>query len=167
MGEYFFAKDGNKVIFKLTGTLKYTTSGHFDSFLDSFFASAGDIEKIVIDLTEADFLDSTNLGFLAKIAEFMLDRNGSKTTIHSISDDVNRTLESVGFDEIFNLEKTRPEPDGESCIIDPSGFEKKDRTLMMLDAHKCLMKINDKNEKTFGDVVSLMEQSLKCQNPAQ
>ncbi|MBR5928239.1 MAG: anti-sigma factor antagonist, partial [Spirochaetia bacterium] len=68
MGNYYFAKDGNKVYFKLTGVLKYTTCGHFDAFLDDFIAHASDVESITIDLTEAEFLDSTNLGFLAKIA---------------------------------------------------------------------------------------------------
>ncbi len=162
MGEYFFAKNGNRILFKLTGTLKYTTCGHFDSFLESFFASECDVEEIVIDLTEADYLDSTNLGFLAKTAEFMLEKNGSTTTIYSTSDDVNQTLVSVGFDEIFNLVRSKPES-GDYNIINPESFEKKDKTLMMLDAHKCLMKINDRNEKTFCDVVKLMEQSLKCQ----
>ena len=103
MGNYYFAKDGNKVYFKLTGVLKYTSCGHFDTFLDDFIAHADHVESIVIDLTEATFLDSTNLGFLAKIAQFMLDKNGSQTTIYSTSKDVNQTLRGVGFDQVFNL----------------------------------------------------------------
>ncbi len=78
MGNYYFAKDGNKVFFKLTGVLKYTTCGHFDAFLDDFIAHASDVESIAIDLTEAEYLDSTNLGFLAKIAQFMLDKTEAR-----------------------------------------------------------------------------------------
>lgn len=160
MGNYYFAKDGKKVFFKLTGTLKYTTCGHFDAFLDSFLAQASDIEEAEIDLTEAEFLDSTNLGFLARIAQFMLDKNGSKTTIYSTSPDVNKTLCSVGFDEIFKLVDGKSNLNEKFGVIDPADFEQKNKTIMMIDAHKCLMNINEKNQKTFKDVVSLMEQSL-------
>ncbi len=105
MGNYFFAKDGNKVYFKLTGILKYTTSGHFDTFLDDFIAHDTEVTEIAIDLTEAAFLDSTNLGFLAKIAQFMLDKNGSRTTLYATSKDVIQTLCSVGFDQVEYLVK--------------------------------------------------------------
>jgi len=161
MGNYYFAKDGNKVYFKLTGVLKYTTCGHFDAFLDDFIAHASDVESIAIDLTEAEFLDSTNLGFLAKIAQFMLDKNGSQTTIYSTSKDVNQTLRGVGFDQVFNLVEEKSNLDDIFGVIEPDKFEKKDKTIMMLDAHRCLMNINEKNQQTFKDVVNLMEQSLK------
>jgi len=161
MGNYYFAKNGNKVYFKLTGVLKYTSSGHFDTFLDDFTAHADQVDEVAIDLTEATFLDSTNLGFLAKIAQFMLDKNGSRTTIYSTSKDVNQTLCSVGFDQVFNLVEGPSNLDEIFGVIDPEKFEKKDKTIMMLDAHKCLMNINEKNQQTFKDVVNLMEQSLK------
>lgn len=161
MGNYYFAKEGKKVFFKLTGVLKYTTCGHFDTFLDSFLAHASDVEEAAIDLTEAEFLDSTNLGFLAKIAQFMLDKNGSRTTIYCTSPDVNKTLWSVGFDDIFNMVNGKSDLNEKFGVIDPAKFEQKDKTIMMIDAHKCLMNINEKNQKTFKDVVSLMEQSLK------
>ena len=161
MGNYYFAKDGNKVYFKLTGVLKYTSCAHFDTFLDDFIAHADHVESIVIDLTGATFLDSTNLGFLAKIAQFMLDKNGSQTTIYSTSKDVNQTLRGVGFDQVFNLVEDKSNLDDIFGEIDPEKFEKKDKTIMMLDAHRCLMNINEKNQQTFKDVVSLMEQSLK------
>ncbi len=161
MGNYFFAKDGDKVYFKLTGVLKYTTCGHFDAFLDDFISHASDVQEVAIDLTEATFLDSTNLGFLAKIAQFMLDKNGSRTTIYSTSKDVNQTLCSVGFDQVFNLVEGKSDLSSIFGEIESDKFEKKDKTIMMLDAHRCLMNINEKNQQTFKDVVSLMEQSLK------
>lgn len=161
MGNYFFAKDGDKVYFKLTGVLKYTTCGHFDAFLDDFISHASDVQEVAIDLTEATFLDSTNLGFLAKIAQFMLDKNGGRTTIYSTSKDVNQTLCSVGFDQVFNLVEGKSDLSSIFGEIESDKFEKKDKTIMMLDAHRCLMNINEKNQQTFKDVVSLMEQSLK------
>ena len=161
MGNYYFAKDGNKVYFKLTGALKYTSCSHFDAFLDDFISHASEVESVAIDLTEATFLDSTNLGFLAKIAQFMLDKNGSTTTIYSTSKDVNQTLRSVGFDQVFNLVDGKSDLSNIFGEIEADKFEKKDKTIMMLDAHRCLMNINEKNQQTFKDVVSLMEQSLK------
>lgn len=161
MGNYYFAQDGKNVFFKLTGTLKYTTSGHFDTFLDDFLSSEQDIDTIAIDLTEAEYLDSTNLGFLAKIAEYMMDRYNKKTLIYSTSSDINHTLSSVGFDEVFTLIFRKSDMDDKFGILDPSSLQQKDRTDMMIDAHKCLMRINEKNAQTFKDVVELMEMSRK------
>lgn len=160
MGSYYFAKEGKKYFFKLTGTLKYTTCGHFDTFLDNFLNTKQEIEQAAIDLTEADYIDSTNLGFIAKIAEYMLEKYGKKTIIYSVSENINQTLCGLGFDEIFTLIKSKSDMDEKFGKIDPEKFCKKDMTVMMIDAHKCLMKINDKNAEIFKDVVSLMEQSL-------
>ncbi|MBR4159761.1 MAG: hypothetical protein IKT97_06885, partial [Spirochaetia bacterium] len=64
-------------------------------------------------------------------------------------------------DQVFNLGEEKSNLDDIFGVIEPDKFEKKDKTIMMLDAHRCLMNINEKNQQTFKDVVNLMEQSLK------
>ena len=163
-GKYYFARESAKVFFKLTGTLKYTIGSKFDAFLDNLLAEGDYIGDVFIDLSEAAFLDSTNLGFLARISEYITDKNGKKVTIYSPDNDINMLLESVGFDEVFIIitDKDTETASGAPLAEIPAALtEERQRSLMMLDAHRALMKISEKNTDTFRNVVELLEQSIK------
>jgi len=160
-GKYFYAKEGSKVFFKLTGTLKYTISSKFDAFLDRFLGNEMECEDLMIDLSEAEFLDSTNLGFLARISEFMREKCNRRVTLFSPNTDINSVLESVGFDEVFILVNDYEKSEKALSEVSGSGLEERQRAVMMLDAHKALMKVSDKNINKFHDVVELLEKSIE------
>lgn len=160
-GRYYFARDGGKAFFKLTGNLKYTNAGKFDAFLDRLLEKEDNFDEAMIDLSEADFIDSTNLGFLARISEYMNDRYCKKVTIYSPDREINNVLESVGFDEVFILVKNenRRKPAVEE--VSPAEYEERQRADMMLDSHKSLMRVSDKGKNAFKDVVELLEGKAK------
>ena len=158
-GKYFFVLDGTKAFFKLVGTLKYTSASKFDTFLDNLFKNSCNFEDVLIDLSEAVFLDSTNLGFLARISEFINDKYGKKVAIYSPKEEINKLLESVGFDEVFVLVKSI---DAQCDLAEISADEGVDRcrSEMMLDAHKALISVCEKNAGKFCDVVNLLQKSV-------
>ena len=124
------------------------------------------IRRASLDLYEGETLaivgeSGSGKSVFTKCFVGMLDKNGSTTTIYSTDKDVNQTLRGVGFDQVFNLVEDKSNLDKIFGEIEADKFEKKDKTIMMLSAHRCLMNINEKNQQTFKDVVSLMEQSLK------
>ena len=160
-GKYYFAQEGTKVFFKLVGTLKYTAGSKFDTFLDNLFESDNNFDEVLIDLSEADFLDSTNLGFLARVAEYMDEEYGKKVTIYSPKEEINKLLESVGFDEVFILEKNIEKPERNLKEISEEGQTDRSRSAMMLEAHKALIKVCEKNADVFCDVVDLLKKSVK------
>ncbi len=160
-GKYYFAREGSKVFFKLTGTLKYTIGSKFDAFLDSLLKKDTDFDDVMIDLSEARFLDSTNLGFLARISEFMTEKYCKKITLYSPNREINDVLESVGFDEVFILVKDIENPASGMKEVSPAEQEERQRAEMMLDAHKSLMRVSEKNADKFRDVVELLEKSVK------
>lgn len=159
-GKYLFARENGTIFFKLEGTLKYTESLSFDTFVDSlirkknFFAA-------VFDLTDVLYIDSTNLGIIAKIGEHLLERYGKRTTIISTNEDVNEILRSVGFDDVFILIDNPAKGIGELNEI-PVKEEsvEKETGKMILEAHKQLIRINAKNRDTFQDIVDLIEKEL-------
>ena len=159
-GKYFFAKENKKAFFKLTGNLKYISSGKFDAFLDQLLEEDRDFEDVMIDLSEAEYIDSTNLGFLARIAEFMNENYCKKVTIYSPNEEINIVLESVGFDEVFTLVKDSSNAFNDVNEISPSEVKERERTLMMLEAHKALMRVSDKNIPVFKSCVDLLQSSL-------
>jgi anti-anti-sigma factor len=159
-GRYLFAKENKTLFFKLEGTLKYTESLSFDAFIDSLIQKQ-DFDEAVFDLTEVIYLDSTNLGIIAKIGEYLLERYGKRTTLISTNEDVNEVLRSVGFDEVFIL---IDDPSERIRKVDeiPNKAEDTDKDTgnMILEAHKNLIRINEKNRETFQDIVDLMEKEL-------
>ena len=159
-GKYYFAREGEKVFFKLTGNLKYISSGKFDAFLDRLLEKERDFEDVMIDLSEAEYIDSTNLGFLARIAEYMTENFFKKVTIYSPNDEINTVLESVGFDEVFVLVKDTSNAFNDINEISPAEIKERERTLMMLEAHKALMRISEKNVSVFKSCVELLQKSL-------
>ena len=159
-GKYFFAREGEKVFFKLTGNLKYISSGKFDAFLDQLLEKDRNFEEAMIDLSEAEYIDSTNLGFLARIAEFMSDKYCKKVTIYSPNNEINTVLESVGFDEVFVLVKDTSKAFNDVSEISPSEIKERERTLMMLESHQALMKVSEKNIPVFKSCVELLQSSL-------
>lgn len=101
-GSFLFAEKDSSYFIRLVGDIKYTVCSGFDKFIDDIFNEANPVD-VLIDLTEASYIDSTNLGLLAKIAKLMDARHKRKVTIISTNDDINTILVSVGFDEVFDI----------------------------------------------------------------
>jgi anti-anti-sigma regulatory factor len=71
----------------------------------------GEVKGWMFDLTEAELLDSTNLGLLARIAERVHRSGGARCVIVSTREDINCVLQSMAFDEVFEL-VTAPQSGG-------------------------------------------------------
>lgn len=172
-GSYFVAEKSGITFIRMVGNLKYTGSSGFDIFLDRFLQR--EYQDVVIDLTEASFLDSTNLGLIARIAERARKLGRGPVTIISPNDDVNRILESVRFDRIFRIidspqnprTSRTPPASGEAPTMQAGREEElasstgdrseKDQLKMILRAHRTLIDLDEENRAEFQDVVDLLE----------
>ncbi|MBI9099275.1 MAG: anti-sigma factor antagonist [Spirochaetaceae bacterium] len=159
-GKYQFAENDNFYLIKMSGNLKYTASGGFDIFIENIFQKINN-KAVVIDLTDAEYLDSTNLGILAKISDKMLTKFNKKTTIISSNTDITILLSNIGFDDYFII--LDEGPDTSTVLSDISEMVTGNRSmaLMMLEAHKSLMELNDKNKNVFSSVVDLLEKEVR------
>jgi hypothetical protein len=72
-------------------------------------------------------------------------------------DDITRLLQSMGFDQVFNIVDT-PLPCPE-CLADlPSQDQSEDVVkAKVLEAHQILMSLNESNREAFHDLVSALE----------
>lgn len=159
-GKYQFAENDSFYLIKMSGNLKYTGSGGFDTFIENIFSKINN-KTVVIDLTEALYLDSTNLGIMAKIADKMLTTFNQKTTIISSNPDITTLLTNIGFDDYFSILDECP--DTTTVLSDISEMVTGDRgmALMMLEAHKSLMDLNDENKNVYSSVVDLLEKEVQ------
>ncbi|MFO1430456.1 MAG: STAS domain-containing protein [Candidatus Competibacteraceae bacterium] len=162
-GQAFYAKQGDTLIIKLIGDIRYTMSCSVDEFLEQWFAKENG-GKMLIDLSEVECIDSTSLGLLAKAANFMHIRFGNKVTLISPSPDITQLLDSVGFTTVFEI-RSNGALSAESMqplrLLEPTKVE---LAKTMFEAHQVLSEMNEKNRDTFKDVVDALRNKLGGRN---
>lgn len=142
------------------GRVDYTLAPTLQRYLDRLFQESR-VGGFVFDLREATLLDSTNLGLLARVAERVRAGCGRRCVLVATTDDITDVLRSMGFEQIFDIVSDDPavatEPDEEISVERPSQDELM-RT--MLEAHRTLVTLNDKDREKFQDVVMWLESEM-------
>ena len=159
-GKYLCAREDRLLVLKLVGRITYAGSAGFEAFLDRILAD-GDFNDVVIDLTETTYIDSTNLGLLARVGAFTIERRQRKTTLLSTNPDVNQVLTSMAFDRVFLLVDHPEECVGPFELI-PNGPDSEWRmACRMVEAHRTLMQLSAENRIRFQSVVDVLEAGLR------
>ncbi|GAA5316061.1 MAG: STAS domain-containing protein [Candidatus Pelagadaptatus aseana] len=150
-------RDGVNVI-KMSGDVRLTLCLSFDAYIEDMFTK-DDFHTVVFDLSEAEAVDSTTLGLMAKISLIAKDRGKSKPTIISTSPGIQRLLGCMGFDQIFEIvEHIEADFEPDDCLTEGAMDEAKARQ-KVIEAHKILMSLNEKNASTFRDLMNALESS--------
>jgi anti-anti-sigma factor len=157
-GNVLHASHNNVHVLRFIGDIRYTLSPSIDRYLEEIFTGhkpAG----FVIDLTEADSIDSTNLGLLARLATRMQRLDARRVTIVSNRADINSVLTSMALDEVFDIiEDTRLET-GAAQEVPQINTDRETLARTLIDAHRALMDINEHNRAMFRDVVTALEKN--------
>jgi anti-anti-sigma factor len=157
-GNVFHATHGGTCVIRFEGAISYTLGNALDRFLDDLFAR-GEFTSIVVDLCDTESIDSTGLGLLARIANFVRRRDGSKPLLFSSRPDINVLLSSICLDEVFVLCAQLPERVAGQAL--PAGnASESELAQTVLDAHRVLCAMNDSNRAMFQNVVDAFERDL-------
>lgn len=124
---------------------------------------------LVVDLEACTGMDSTFMGTLAGLAARLSTREGATLQVADAGSRNRRSLEDLGLD--FMMEIDPPEAgwrDQMAAIRAQLGAPQKSvppgqlqRAMHVLEAHQILADANDKNAKTFSNVVSMLEDELE------
>ena len=157
-GKVLHASHDDVHVLRYIGDIRYTLSPSIDRFLEGIFTGqkpAG----FVIDLTETDSIDSTNLGLLARIAMRMQSLDAPQVTLLSNRADINSVLTSMALDEVFNIvDETRPIA-GPLQELPRGNADRETLARTLIDAHRALMQLNEHNREMFQDVVASLEKN--------
>lgn len=159
-GQILVADHSGVYIIKMIGDVRLTLCVSFDQFIKNMFAE-GSFTAIVFDLSDAVAVDSTTLGLMAKIALQAYQTKDVRPIIITSSAGILRVLDCMGFSEIFEIlkESELPQLDansGTELVADVSN-EALSRQ-KVLEAHRILMSLNEKNQSTFKDLVKMLEE---------
>lgn len=122
-------------------------------------------KNLVVDLDACAGMDSTFMGTLAGMASKLSAAGEGKLQIASADERNRRSLEDLGLDFLMEINPPSPvwrdrldairgelTPIGANAVIDPQA-----RGLHVLEAHRKLSALNEKNEQAFSTVVSMLE----------
>ena len=143
-------------VIRLSGDVRLNLCSALESYVDDILTKGG-FDNLVIDVSNADGVDSTTLGQLAKISILCREKFGITPTISSPNPGITRILLSMGFDQVFHIVDTE--------IADDAGFrewvaetvDEECAREQVIEAHKVLMSLNDKNKETFRELVDTLE----------
>ena len=157
-GKIQFAEQDGTFVLKFVGEVRLTLCSTLDATIEKIF-TALNFSAIVIDLTETSSVDSTTLGLMAKLSILSRQKIGLLPTVVTTNADIPRLLQSMGFDQVFNIIDTPlPCPD---CLEDLPPQDQSEEVVRakVLEAHRILMGLNDSNREAFHDLVSALERS--------
>jgi anti-anti-sigma factor len=155
-GKILAAQHDGIYILKLVGDVRVNLCTAIDNYFERMFEDPN-FESVLVNLCDAEGIDSTTLGLLAKLALRFKQQFGLKPAIYCDSAGINRLLQSMAFGKIFDIrEQSCAELENITEIPAISGDAEAARE-KVLEAHRVLMDISEENHERFRDLVAALE----------
>ncbi len=155
-GRVLAASENGAYVLRLEGDVRLTLCASIEDYVDSMLSDP-QFSSVWVDLCDAEGIDSTTLGQLAKLALAVDDRFGFKPAIFCCDPGINRLLQSMGLDRLFVMHEKTCCATGCSQMIPMVPGSEDDVRERVLEAHRVLMDMSDDNRARFADLVSTLE----------
>jgi len=159
-GSISYASLNGVYVVKFSGEIRVPLCTNLNDFGDELLSDPA-LLGVAIDLTAVKSIDSTALGLLVKIAIGMEELGLDRPLIISTDENVNRTLEMTGFHQIFHILEQLPSSLADANVmlhdLPSPASPNVDLCEQVLEAHRILMNLNEKNKEVFTPVVQALE----------
>ena len=155
-GRILVAHHDGVYLMKFLGDVRVTLCATVDAFLDSMFRDSL-FKSVIVDLSEADGIDSTSLGVLAKLSIQAQSRFDYLPALVTTNPDITRVLKSMGFEDVFQILEEKIEHADQLGELPKIASSHDDIRERVLEAHRILMSLNDNNRAAFHDLVETLE----------
>ena len=157
-GQILVADHDGVYVIKMVGDIRLTLCVSFDQFIDSMFKNT-QFTSVLFDLSEAEAIDSTTLGLMAKISILGQERHGIMPVILSSNPSIQRILQTMGFSDIFVIVDKLDKPVLAGKPLNCINCDEQQVKEKVIEAHKLLMGLNASNADTFRNLVNMLENS--------
>ncbi|MEQ9208339.1 MAG: anti-anti-sigma factor [Pseudomonadales bacterium] len=161
-GRIYYAENDANYHIRFVGDVRVTLCTSLSKYIDHIF-SGPYLKSLVLDLREAKAVDSTTLGFMAKVGLYAIARGLSPLIIVKDKSMI-RLLDSMGFDELFEMVPRFPEDVEAIKELAPESSSSSDIRKEVIDAHQVLMSMNSKNMEAFSKLVSDLQKESENTN---
>ena len=154
-GRVLAASHHGAYVIRMTGDVRLSLCAAIDDYFHHMFDDP-EFASVWVDLCDAEGIDSTTLGLLAKLALQVRDRFGFRPAIYSCDPGINRLLKSMGFQRLFEIhEEACFDPEvREVPLVHGSEAAVRDK---VVEAHRVLMDLSEENRARFKDLMAVLE----------
>ncbi len=156
--------------------IKIVGRGSFQNSLDLRNASSN-IQgknprvKLIIDLNDCIAMDSTFMGTLAEISTGQNCRGHGYLTVVNAKDHTHELLANLGLKYILDMREPSSSEmvkEEDFQVVDkPAKTPKFEQIVHMINAHKTLINVDNKNQVIFQSVIKYLEDSLEREKKKQ
>lgn len=164
-GRILVAEEDGVFLMRFEGDVRITLCAAVDNFLDTMLDSPT-FKAVIVDLCNAQGIDSTALGILAKLSIQVQNRFSKVPDLICDQPQLLRLLHSMGFDDVFCIRKDRTpieralSPVNNHRTLEAStALSEAEMHRRVLEAHRTLMGLNPANLERFRDLVATLEAS--------
>ncbi|MEO0443977.1 MAG: STAS domain-containing protein [Pseudomonadota bacterium] len=158
-GKILVADHNGVYVIKMQGDVRLTLCVPFDQFIENILSSEG-FCTILFDLSEAECLDSTTLGLVAKVAVNVQSKKQLKPLAIVTDPGIEKLLTSMGLEEVCELIEQSPQDYCDNTdFVDLKPVNQADEETVkakVLESHCVLMGLNENNKETFKDLVQAL-----------
>lgn len=141
---------------KLEGDVRMVLCTSLNRYIESIFRE-GKATQVLIDLLDATGVDSTTLGLLVKLAIYCNCEFHLKPQVFCVDDGLNRTLVTMGIDEVCELHREAPDSLHGLIELECGDANPEEYRQQVLEAHRLLIKLNPANHSEFIDLIRALE----------
>ena len=157
-GRILAAEHDGAYVLKFVGDVRVSLCTTIDDYFDQMFDDPGFV-SVLLDLSEAEGVDSTTLGLMAKLALRTRKLHGMTPVIYYSNPGINRLLESMAFGKLFEIRNDlceHPECTDEIPSVEADPVLAREK---VIEAHRTLMGISEENSERFRDLMAVLEAS--------
>ena len=107
-GRIYYSEHIGNYYLKMVGDVRVTLCASLSTYIERIF-NRGDLQSLVIDLMEARAVDSTALGFMAKLALYARGHAIERPLLLLEDPSLKQLIEGMGFDEVFSVDNQFPD----------------------------------------------------------
>ena len=155
-GRILVAEDKGVYLLKLTGDIRVTLCASISDYIEKIF-SGDKAREVYVDLVDAEGLDSTTLGLLAKLAIYTQERFQIRTRMLCVSQDILRMFDAMDIAELFDIVGISDKPELAPTEVIPAELDEETLRQHVLEAHKLLVKLNPSLTSEFFDLITSLE----------
>lgn len=157
-GQILVAYQGGDNVIRMLGDVRLTLCISFDNFIQRMFEERP-FHSVIFDLRDAECIDSTTLGLMAKISITARNLGYKNPVVLTHNPNINRLLETMGFNDIFELVANGELPIKKSAELPFADVDEEQVRARVLEAHKILMELNSSNQNQFKALVDALEKN--------
>lgn len=153
------ARRGGLLVLQLSGELRHTLAERLEPWIEGELVAG--LERLVIDLDGASFMDSTVIGMLVLAAQRAATHTQQPPLLLGTNDELWQQLVDLHLDNLFERAPPAIPPlPAPSPLPAAKPLDERAQAQLVLRAHRALVEHDPRNAESFSELIQLLEAEI-------